>query len=173
MTTAVIPSSPEVRLCGSPRSGGFSFIELVVTLGIVSVLAWLTLPVIETQTARVREAELRAALRELRTAIDAYKRASDEGRITRRPEDTGYPPALETLVTGVVDAKDPEGKRLVFLRRVPRDPFAPADIASAADTWVTRSYAAATGLAEQRRDVYDVQSRSQARGLNGVPYAQW
>jgi len=164
------------RRCAAPRSRhdrGFTFIELVVTLGIVSVLAWLTLPVIETQIARVREAELRGALRELRTAIDAYKRASDEGRITRRPDDTGYPPTLDVLVSGVVDAKDPEGRRIVFLRRVPRDPFASSDIQRTADTWESRSYAAATGRPEERRDVFDVQSRSRGRGLNGVPHADW
>ncbi len=142
-----------------------------MTLAVLGVLAAVTVPVAQLAEQRHKEQALRASLREIRVAIDAYKRAFDEGRIRRKPEDTGYPPSLDVLVEGVVDQTDPKGRRIYFLRRLPSDPMAPD--AAAADTWATRSYESPPDEPKPGRDVYDVTSRSPAIGLNGVPYRQW
>jgi general secretion pathway protein G len=152
---------------------GFTLVELVVTAAIVSVLALAVLPFAENAARRAKESELRAALREIRGAIDAYRRAWDEGRIERRLDDSGYPPTLEALVEGVRDAKDPKGRRIYFLRRLPRDPFAGGEALRASDTWGRRSYASPPDFPAEGADVFDVHSRAAGAGLNGVPYRQW
>ena len=91
-----------------PRSSGFTLVELLVSLAILAVMASLVLPVAQTAAQRSKEAQLREALREIRTALDAYKRMSDEGRIPRPANSSGYPPSLEILVQSVEDQRSPE-----------------------------------------------------------------
>jgi general secretion pathway protein G len=155
-----------------PRRG-FTLVELMVSLAIVVLLASLVTPMVITAIKREKEQELRTALRQIRQAIDDYRQAGDEGRIVRLPGQTGYPRSLAALVTGAPDALDAQGRRLYFLRRVPRDPFFADDRVPAEDTWSKRSYASAPDQPEPGADVYDVQSRSEGTGLNGVPYRQW
>ncbi len=156
------------------RGRGFTIIELVVTLGIVSLLATAVVPSAQLMYQRSRERELRASLRTIRDAIDAYKLAGDTGHIVRAMDQTGYPPDLQTLVDGVVDARSPkEGVKLYFLRAVPRDPFWPDATTPAAETWALRSYASAPDDPQPGADVYDVHSQSSRTGLNGVPYREW
>lgn len=156
----------------TPRARGFTLIELMVTVAIVGILASVTVPLASLTVQRHKEQELRRALRELRTAIDAYKRASDEGRITRRVDDSGYPQNLLQLVEGVDDAKRADRSRIYFLRRLPRDPFAPSSTEAAA-SWGKRSYASPPEAPSEGRDVYDVYSLAPGNGLNGMPYRQW
>lgn len=151
---------------------GFTLIELMVTVAIVGILASVTVPLASLTVQRHKEQELRRGLRELRTAIDAYKRASDEGRITRRVDDSGYPQHLRQLVEGVEDAKRADRSRIYFLRRLPRDPFAPSATEAAA-SWGKRSYASPPESPTEGRDVYDVYSLAPGNGLNGVPYRLW
>src|SRR5437870_1515228 len=120
---------------------GFTLIELLVTLAILSVLALVAIPIAEVSLQRGKEQELRVALREIRTAIDAYKRAVDEGRIIRAVNSTNYPKNLALLMEGVEDARDPKKSKIYFLRRVPRDPFQPNPDIPDAETWSLRSYA--------------------------------
>ncbi len=155
------------------RARGFTLIELLVTLAIVAVLALFTVPVAEVAVQRAKEAELRDALREIRQAIDAYKAASDEGRIVRTINASGYPPNLAVLVEGVEDARDPKKAKIYFLRRVPRNPLDDNHSADPADTWGKRSYASEPNDPQEGDDVYDVYVPSVATGLNGVPYRQW
>lgn len=152
---------------------GFTLIELAVVLAILGVLASITLPLAEVAAQRGREQELRRDLRELRDAIDAYKRAADEGRITRASGASGYPPSLQVLVDGVPDARDAKRKKLYFLRRIPRDPLQPDMAGDAAASWGKRSYASEADDPQAGEDVYDVYSRSAAVGLNGVEYRKW
>ena len=53
------------------RNRGFTIIELVITVGIVSLLATAAVPSAQLMYQRERERELRASLRTIRSAIDA------------------------------------------------------------------------------------------------------
>jgi general secretion pathway protein G len=152
---------------------GFTLIELVITVAIVAVLASVALPVAELTVQRAKEQELRAVLRDLRTAIDAYRLAVAEGRIAKSAEESGYPPSLAALVEGVADARDPNGARIVFLRRIPRDPLNRDPSLPAAETWGLRSYASDAAHPQAGEDVFDVYSLSERSGLNGIAYREW
>jgi general secretion pathway protein G len=122
------------------RGRGFTFIELVITVAIIGILAAAAVPLVELTAKRAREQELRAGLRQLRTALDEYKKAADEGRIARKVDDSGYPPSLDVLVEGVGDDDDPTGRRRIyFLRRIPCAPPRPGGSAATSPPTTTRS----------------------------------
>lgn len=152
--------------------GGFTLIELVVTVAIVGMLATVALPLAQLTVQRHKEQALRSALRQIRGAIDAYKRAADEGRVARRADESGYPRSLEVLASGVEDARQPDRRKIYFLRRLPRDPFADPH-ADAARSWGKRSYASPPEAPSEGADVYDVYSLAAGHGLDGTPYRSW
>jgi general secretion pathway protein G len=158
------------------RSRGFTLVEMLVVVALVGILSAAALPLVEHTVQRQREHALRRALRELRTGIDAYKQAVDEGRIARAADASGYPPTLLALVQGVPDAKSAkpgEGqKQLYFLRRLPRDPFAPPEL-PAEQTWALRSYGSPPDAPRAGVDVFDVASRSRQRALDGSWLKDW
>ena len=154
-------------------SKGFTLIELLVTLAILALLGTLVLPVAEVTVQRRDEQELRRALREIRAGLDAYKKAGDEGRVSKAADASGYPERLELLVEGVPDLRSPKQAKIYFLRRLPRDPFNPDPELSDAATWGKRSYASEPDEPKEGDDVYDVYSTSQRIGLNGIPYNKW
>ena len=164
----------------APRHG-FTLIELLVTLAILGILATLAIPVAQVSLQRSRENTLRQALHDIRHAIDAYKKAIDEGRIAKKAGSSGYPEQLAVLVDGVVDQRDPKRHKIFFLRRIPADPMRPESAASsaanlAADpaaSWGKRSYTSESTDPQEGDDVFDVYSTSSKIGLNGVPYRQW
>ncbi|HEY3600250.1 MAG TPA: hypothetical protein VGL08_22405, partial [Paraburkholderia sp.] len=140
--------------------------------------ACMTVPVAQVMRQREREQDLRIALHEIRSGIDAYHAASKDGRIAKEAGATDYPPDLNLLVEGVPDQTDPKGHKLYFLRRIPRDPMmsitqpGDAQISDAA-TWGKRSYASEPDDPQEGDDVYDVYSTSTGVGLNGIPYRKW
>ena len=157
----------------SRRSGGFSLIELVVTLAILALLATMAVPFAQLVQQRHKETELREALRQIRTALDTYKQAVKDGHVDSPADGSGYPPDLDVLRQGVADKTQPDASRLYFIRRLPRDPFYPDASAPPAATWGLRSYASPPEAPAAGRDVFDVYSLSGATGLNGVPYREW
>ena len=148
------------------RASGFTLIELLITVAIVALLASVAVPLAETTVQRNKEADLRRTLREVREAIDAYKRAVDDGAIEKKVGESGYPPSLQALVDGAVDKRDPKGARMYFLRRVPADPMS-------GEAWGLRSYASPANDPREGKDVFDVFSRSAGIGLNGIAYKEW
>lgn len=152
---------------------GFTLIELMIVVAIMGILASAAMPLGEMVVKREKERELRIALRQIRTAIDAYKQATDDGQIEKKADETGYPHRLEDLDTGMDDVKDPDKKKIFFMRRLPRDPMFPDTEVPAAETWGKRSYASPPDSPEEGDDIYDVYSLSEKAGLNGIPYNQW
>ena len=151
---------------------GFTFVEMLVVVALVAVLASAVMPLAKVTMQRQREGELRRSLREMRTAIDRYKDAADQGAIpaTRiRPGSEGYPPDLETLVVGVEAAGQGTGERkLKFLRRIPIDPMTREPV------WGLRSYQDKPDSKSWGGDtVYDVYSKSDGTALDGTKYGDW
>ncbi|MBI1397109.1 MAG: general secretion pathway protein GspG [Betaproteobacteria bacterium] len=145
---------------------------MMITVAMIGILATMIVPVGELVARRAKEQQLHEALRQIRYAIDGYKKAVDDGRIEKKADASGYPPSLRILVQGVPDVKSPDHRIIYFLRRVPRDPFSPRNL-DAADTWGKRSYESPPDAPAEGDDVFDVYSRADGIGLNGVPYGQW
>jgi general secretion pathway protein G len=152
-------------------SRGYTFVELLVVTTIIMILASAVMPLAKVSAQRTREAELRRALREMRTAIDKYKDAADTGQIGAtelKLENEGYPADLEVLVEGVTAANDATGRKLKFLRRVPIEPM------THSSEWGRRSYqdkADATRWGGQ--NVFDVYTTSEGTALDGTKYKDW
>jgi len=155
------------------RARGFTLIELVITLAVIGLLVSAAFPLAQLVAKREKESELRAALREIRAGIDAYKMAVDTGHVEKEIEKTGYPPDLKSLYVGVRDLTSVNNLNLYFLRRIPRDPFFPDGAVPAEQTWGLRSYASPPDDRKPGDDVYDVYSLATGNGLNGVPYREW
>ena len=150
---------------------GYTFIELLIVTTILLVLASAVMPLAQVTSQRQREAELRRTLREMRTAIDAFKNAVDLGLIPTtelEPGNEGYPPTLDILVEGISAANDASGRQLRFLRRIPIDPT------TGSSDWGLRSYQdSPTSTTWGRENVYDVYTRSSGTGLDGTTYTDW
>jgi general secretion pathway protein G len=146
------------------RERGLTLVELIVTVSILMILASAAVPIARFQVKREKERELRRDLWQMRDAIDHYKDAADKGAIQVKLESQGYPPDLETLVTGV----DIQGKKVKFLRHIPVDPMT-----GAAD-WGMRSMKDDPSSDSFSGDsVFDVHSKSTGTALDGTKYSDW
>lgn len=158
---------------GPARLRGVTLIEMLVTILLVSIIATAIFPVAHLTRKRQQETELKRSLREIRLAIDAYKKAADEGKVTKRVDESGYPSRLENLVNGVPNAKVPGGSPIYFLRRIPSDPFAEGQDADPSSHWGKRSYISSPLDPKEGADIYDIYSKSPGIGINGIPYREW
>ena len=160
-----------VQRAVSGSSRGYTFIELLVVTTIVLILASAVQPLARVAITRQKEAELRRALREMRTAIDKFKDAADAQMIPPtelKVGSEGYPPNLELLVDGVSVANDASGRKLKFLRRIPNDPM------TGSDDWGLRSYQdKPDSTTWGGQNVYDVFSQSGGTALDGTKYRDW
>ena len=146
------------------QSRGFTLIELIVATAILVVLTGLAVPLARVTIKREKEHELRHVLWEMRDAIDRYKDAADRGAFQIKVGSEGYPPDLETLVTGV----DVAGKKLKFLRKIPIDPM------TGQAEWGMRSMQDdATSDSWGGQNVFDVYSKSQGTALDDSKYKDW
>ena len=174
------------RICGSkiirnpksriqnPQSRGFSLLEMIIVITILSVLTAAAIPLVRNTVKRERETELRIALRQLRQAIDSYKRYSDQTNNVAIPIEwktqSGYPKELEILVEGFIPANTvgTSGNKVKFLRRIPIDPV------TGTAEWGMRSYKdEPDSTSWGGEDVFDVYSNSDGTALNGTKYKDW
>lgn len=151
---------------------GLTLLEVVIAVAILAVLAAAVLPMAEVAATRSKEIELRRALRDIRTAIDAYKadfdKAVEEKKIIPAINETGYPKELEALVEGD-DWKGLYPYKRKYLRRIPKDPFDDYD-----EGWGLRSYMDdPDSTIYSGEDIYDVYSQSTRLALDGSPYNTW
>jgi|ERR1044072_6001037 general secretion pathway protein G len=149
------------------RQAGFTLVEMVVTCAVMLILASVVLPTARVTERRMKEAELKAALREMRYAIDDYKRYSDAGMIPVDLGTDGYPRELDTLVDGV-NIVGQVDKKAKFLRRIPVDPM------TGKAEWGLRSYQDEPDASSWGgENVYDVYSLSGGTSIDGVAYSKW
>jgi len=168
-----LPIQLEIQNPKSKVQNGFTLLEIIIAITILSILTAAAIPMVRNSVKREREAELRLALRQLRQAIDNYK-----AFVEREPNSipiqwrtpSGYPKNLEILVEGFIPANvvGTSGNRVRFLRRIPDDPM------TGDKEWGMRSYkdeSDATSWGGE--DVFDVFSRSSGEALNGTRYGDW
>jgi general secretion pathway protein G len=150
---------------------GYTFVELLIVAGIIIILASAVMPLARVTARRQREAELRRALREMRTAIDKFKDAADLGQIGSldiKVGSEGYPADLQQLVDGVNAANDATGRKLKFLRRVPVDPM------TRSTEWGLRSYQDKPDTTRWGgQNVFDVYTTFDGTALDGTKYRDW
>jgi len=146
---------------------GFTLIELIITVFIVSILVGVAVPLARNSIQRQREVALREALREMRTALDKYQDASAKGFIPTKIDTEGYPETLKVLVEGV-DVNGTVGKKMKFLRRIPLDPM------TNSAEWGLRSYQDdPKSNSWGGQNVFDVYTKSQGTALDGTKYKDW
>ena len=146
---------------------GFTLIELIITVFIVSILVGVAVPLARNSIKRQKEVALREALREMRTALDRYKDASDKGLIPVKVDTEGYPESLKVLVDGV-DLNGTVGKKMKFLRRIPLDPMMNST------EWALRSYQDdPTAFSWGGQNVFDVFTKSNGIAMDGTKYKDW
>jgi general secretion pathway protein G len=152
-------------------SAGYTFVELLVVATIIMILASAIMPLAKVTATRQREVELHRALREMRTAIDRYKDAADNGLIGSLDLKVGsenYPADLQQLVDGVTAANDATGRKLKFLRRIPTDPM------THSTEWGLRSYQDKPDSTHWGgQNVFDVYTTSDGTALDGTKYKDW
>jgi general secretion pathway protein G len=160
---ARIPEAPATRQ-SETLARGFTLIELIVATAILVILTSMAIPLARLSIQREREHELRYDLWMMRDAIDRYKDAADRGAFQIKVGTEGYPPDLDTLVTGV----DVAGKKVRFLRKVPVDPM------TGKNEWGMRSMQDdPTSDSWGGQNVFDVFTKSEGTALDGTKYKEW
>lgn len=160
-----------LRNARTPGQSGFTFVELCVCAAIMGILAMGALPLARVSMKRTKEAELRRALREMRTAIDKFKDSADNGVISPLDLPAGgdnYPKDLQQLVDGVALQNDATGKKIRFLRRIPIDPMT-----NRAEWKMRASQDDPKSNVWGGTNIFDVSSKSEGKALDGTYYKDW
>jgi general secretion pathway protein G len=145
-----------------------TLIELIVAFTIMLILTAMAVPMARNKVRAEHERELRYAQREVRQAIDRYKDNCDQGYLGPHKMDANcYPETLEMLVEGV-KLPGPEGKKMRFLRHIPRDPFtgkAEWGLRSDQDDPASSSWGG--------QDVFDIYTKTTQKAPDGTSYSEW
>lgn len=150
------------------REFGLTLVELIVAFTLMMFLTALSVPLARYRVRREKERELRQALREIRSAIDRYKDTCEKGGIEKKLGAECYPESLEQLVEGVKLANDPTGKKIRFLRRIPRDPFT-----NSTDWGLRSTQDDPRSTSWGGQNIFDVYTKSMERAPDGTPYSEW
>ena len=151
------------------KQAGLTLIELIVAFTVMLILATLAVPLARAKVRVERERDLRRALTEMRNAIDKYKDLCDTGAFGPMKQGTYcYPESLEQLVEGVKLASSPNGDKLRFLRRIPRDPYTGKQdwgMRANQDDPKSQSFGG--------QNLYDVYTKTTERALDGTQLSEW
>ena len=147
---------------------GVTFIEMLVTIAVLLILTSVAVPTARFAIKRQKELDLRRSLRDMRMAIDQYKKYCDTGLIPKEGVDSEcYPTDLDILSDGV-EKVGTIGQKIKFLRRIPFDPF------TKTQDWGKRSYQDdADSGSWGRQNVYDVYTEYDGTALDGTKYKDW
>jgi len=169
------PTRKRIRRLPAYTQAGLTLLELILTCAILLILSSVALPIARYAVVREKEAILRHNLDEIRDAIDRYKDAADHQAIRVDVGTEGYPPDLQTLVTGVklgnnigTSAGSSSDRKIVFLRKIPIDPMtgrADWGLRAVQDDPDSRHWSG--------NDVFDVYSQSTATAMDGTKYSDW
>ena len=133
------------RRTQSGNALGFTLIELMIVMAIITVIMSIAVPMYQKSIIRSKEAVLRNNLFTLRTVIDEYTYDKQKA-----------PQKLQDLVS--------EG----YLRAVPIDPMTGSD-----QTWRTIMEDANNATSQNEPGIWDVRSGSDQKSLEGTPYSEW
>lgn len=157
---------------------GFTLIEVLVVIAIVSILASAAMPLSRMTVKRAKEIELRNNLRTLRTAIDAFKKDCEGKKLSTvegycKADQDNYPETLEQL-TQPLKLAGAADKVRKYLRRIPRDPMTEIESPGNTNNWGLRSYTDAPDSNQWGGgNVYDLYSKNEAVALDGTKYNTW
>jgi len=126
------------------RRRGFTLIEILIVVSIIGILVSIAVPIYQKSILRTRESVLRNNLFTIRTVLDEYTYDKQKA-----------PQTLEDLVT--------EG----YLRQVPYDPM------TGTNEWKIDMEDALRSVNQTEPGIFDIHSRSDKKGLDGTPYAEW
>ena len=130
---------------GSRRRRGYTLIELIIVMAIISILVSIAVPLYQKSLVRAKESMLHSHLATMRTVIDEY--TFDKKKAPQR---------LEDLVS--------EG----YLRAVPIDPMTGSD-----QTWRVINEDSLSAVDQTEPGIYDVRSGSDQTSLENTPYSEW
>ena len=147
---------------------GLTLVELIVAFTIMLILTAMAVPLARSKVRVERERELRAALDEVRDAIDKYHDLNMIGYFGPVKDGTDwYPETLDMLVDGV-KRNNADGTKMKFLRRIPVDPFTGRrewGMRSDQDDPKSQSWGG--------QNVFDIYSKTTGMGSDGTPYSEW
>ena len=135
----------KIHIAAKRAQRGFTFIELMVVMAIISVLLAIAIPIYQKSLVRARESVLRNNLFTLRTMIDEYTVDKQQA-----------PQTLQDLVS--------EG----YLRQIPKDPMTSSD-----QSWRIVMEDTPVGGSTSSPGIFDVRSGSDKTSLEGTPYSEW